>query len=222
MAGLAVRPRRKGYQKSIKKREQVSVKRFFRDPGLPGSTSLKKITITGLFFWHPLTQSLFLLGHPLQGYACDWGLEGSSPPLPIAKGSAGLAVPYDYDLAIVALMETGTYRCSINMFWLSLLTSVSEAPMNWRNVLFLADYYFKEAQPFPASQQRIKRDDNTNKNKTGDETYKTRQGDNTYNKTSTTAGTQNIRKQVRGRNIQKQRWKTYVYNHRGDERHNRP
>ena len=71
------------------------------------------------------------------------------PPLEIAAASKGWSEPYTLAKAEIALRATGKYQAAVNLFILNLLVTVADGPMNWRNVLYLAKFYFSSAQDFP-------------------------------------------------------------------------
>ena len=61
---------------------------------------------------------------------------------PLAIGAKGWSAPFDTDSGFTALKQESAYQCAINVFILSLSGSYDNS-INWRNVIYLANHYFK-------------------------------------------------------------------------------
>ena len=61
-------------------------------------------------------------------------------PLPIGK--VGWSAPFDEAAAMVALKTTGAYQCALNLFTAKLLSPDDITAISWRNVRYLADFYW--------------------------------------------------------------------------------
>ena len=63
---------------------------------------------------------------------------------PKTIGDKGWSAPFTEQNAITSLKTTGYYQCAMNLFALK-LNEDSGSSINWRNVKYLADYYWKAA-----------------------------------------------------------------------------
>ena len=72
------------------------------------------------------------------------GNDFASKPAAII-GQQGWSAPFDVDQAFIALSKEGYYQSSINVFILKLLCN-DDGSINYRNVKYLADYYFKASE----------------------------------------------------------------------------
>ena len=86
----------------------------------------------------PDTANVFKLGEMLLAHVKKSLGENfaKEPPLPIGK--KGWSAPFHLEHAKKALKQTGCYQCAMNLFTLKL--NDREAAVNWRNVVFLAEY----------------------------------------------------------------------------------
>jgi len=60
---------------------------------------------------------------------------------PLAIGKKGWSAPFNGPLGLISLKQTGSYQCAMNACTLKLMDR--HASTNWRNVVYLAEYYWK-------------------------------------------------------------------------------
>ena len=74
---------------------------------------------------------------------------------PLKIGSKGWSAPFDTEKGAQALAQTHAYQCAINIFWDKLLSELETASTNWRQVIYLADFYWNATKALTTTQNFV-------------------------------------------------------------------
>ena len=75
---------------------------------------------------------------------------GFAAASPLAIGSKGWSAPFNLELGKKALATTRAYQCAMNVF--AVEVHPRDVAINWRNVVYLAEFYWRAKSGFESGQ----------------------------------------------------------------------